>query len=181
MWKDCRWANVMVCMFPALVMAPPGSGNGRGGPQSGPLRFFHRWSSKLPIASWRDALLGASGAPVAGAQVWLNGDGQPTGSATTDADGRFVFGAVCEGAVSINASLGNSNEVLLQATGGNTNIVIRMSENRPYIGGASQTLTGTVYDSSGYPSTSARVVVTPSISWTDFWTSRRPMIKAPIP
>ncbi|HEY3762455.1 MAG TPA: carboxypeptidase regulatory-like domain-containing protein [Verrucomicrobiae bacterium] len=106
-------------------------------------------------------VLGENGSPAVGANVWMNGDGQPNGNAITDADGRFVFDAVCEGSVTLNANLKNASGQT-QAMGGNTNVVIRMESYRPYSGGNSQTLTGTVSDPAGSPIAGIRVVVTPS-------------------
>ena len=108
-------------------------------------------------------VLGTDGKPVAGAQIWMNGEGQPNGNATTDADGRFVYDAVCEGAVTVSANLkGAAGQA--EALGGDTNVVIRFDARArvTYAVASPQTLTGTVYDSSGKPAVGARVVVTPT-------------------
>jgi len=108
-------------------------------------------------------VLGADGKPVAGIEVYMRGEGQPNNNAITDADGRFAFDAVCEGAVTVSAnSKGASGQA--DAMGGDTNVVIRFdARNRVnYVTAAPQTLTGTVYDSSGKPAVGARVVVTPT-------------------
>jgi protocatechuate 3,4-dioxygenase beta subunit len=116
---------------------------------------------KLADRKLAGRVLGTNGAPVAGVQIYMQGEGQPYGNATTDANGRFVFDAVCEGAVSVSANLkglyGNA-----QAMGGDTNVVIRFNSRQVYMTAASQTLTGTVFDSSGNPAVGARVVVTPT-------------------
>jgi len=107
-------------------------------------------------------VLGANGKPVAGAQIFMQGEGQPNGNATTSADGRFAFDAVCEGAVTVSANMKGSYGSA-QAMGGDTNVVIRFdARNRSVMAAAPQTLTGTVYDSSGNPAVGASVVVTPS-------------------
>jgi protocatechuate 3,4-dioxygenase beta subunit len=108
-------------------------------------------------------VLGADGKPVAGAQIWMRGEGQPNrNDAATDVDGRFVYDAVCEGAVSVSANFKNFSGSA-EAMGGDTNVVIRFdARNRVVNAAAPQTLTGTVYDSSGKPAVGARVVVTPS-------------------
>ncbi|HEX5398965.1 MAG TPA: carboxypeptidase regulatory-like domain-containing protein, partial [Verrucomicrobiae bacterium] len=93
-------------------------------------------------------VLGTNGTPVADAQVWLNGEGQPNGNATTDARGWFHYDAVCEGALTVSANFkGLSGSA--EAMGGDTNVVIRFStQNRVYMASTPQTLTGTVFDSS---------------------------------
>jgi len=108
-------------------------------------------------------VLGTDGKPVAGAQIWMNGEGQPNGNATTDADGRFVYDAVCEGAVTVSANLkGAAGQA--EALGGDTNVVIRFDARArvTYAAASPQTLTGTVFDPSGKPAAGVRVVVTPT-------------------
>jgi protocatechuate 3,4-dioxygenase beta subunit len=112
-------------------------------------------------------VLGTNGAPVAGAQIFMQGDGQPTGNATTDADGRFAFDAVCEGPVTVSANMKGLNGSA-DAMGGDTNVVIRFNaQNRVYMSAAPQTLTGTVYDPSGNPAVGTSVIVTPSFGAQD--------------
>jgi protocatechuate 3,4-dioxygenase beta subunit len=107
-------------------------------------------------------VLGTDGKPVAGVQVWMNGEGQPSGNATTDADGRFAFDEACEGAVTVQANLKGANGST-EAMGGDTNMVIRFdARNRAYVAAPPQTLTGTVSDPSGKPAVGARVIVTPT-------------------
>jgi protocatechuate 3,4-dioxygenase beta subunit len=107
-------------------------------------------------------VLGTNGTPVAGVQLWMRGEGQPDGNATTDAKGKFAFDAVCEGAVSVSANFKGAYGSA-EAMGGDTNVVIRFNaRSRSYVAAAQQTLTGTVYDSSGKPAVGVRVVVTPT-------------------
>ena len=105
-------------------------------------------------------VLGTNGKPVAGVQVWMNGDGQPNGNAMTDADGRFSFD-VCEGPITVNANsqglYGNAD-----AMAGDTNVVIRFNSNNRAFAQNTLTVSGTVYDSSGRPSISAHVAVSPA-------------------
>ena len=118
---------------------------------------------KLADRKLAGRVLGTDGKPVAGVQVYMRGEGQPYGNATTDSDGRFAFDAVCEGAVSVSAnSKGASGQA--EAMGGDTNVVIRFdARNRvTYAAAAPQTLTGTVFDPSGKPAVGARVIVTPT-------------------
>jgi hypothetical protein len=67
--------------------------------------------------------------PVARANVFLNGQGQPNGSVRTDEKGRFKFDEVCEGPAqlfaSIRSSYGNA-----RAEAGDTNVVIRLGVNQ---------------------------------------------------
>lgn len=92
----------------------------------------------------------------------MNGEGQPQGNAMTDDNGRFVFDAVCEGAVTVYANL-NDASGSADAMGGDTNVVIRFdARNQVYMAASPQTLTGDVTDSSGNPAVGASVVVTPS-------------------
>ena len=123
---------------------------------------------KLADRKLAGRVLGTDGKPVAGVQVWMRGEGQPNGNATTDADGRFVFDAVCEGAVTVSANL-KSAYGSAEAMGGDTNVVIRFdARNRvTYAASTPQTLTGAVYDPSGKPAVGARVVVTPTWGTVD--------------
>ena len=125
---------------------------------------------KLADRKLAGRVLGTNGAPVAGVQVWMQGEGQPNGNATTDADGRFVFDAACAGAVTVSANLKGAYGSA-EAMGGDTNVVIRFdARNRYYTADSPQTLTGAVYDPSGNPAVGARVVVTPN--WGSVDTAR---------
>jgi protocatechuate 3,4-dioxygenase beta subunit len=110
-------------------------------------------------------VLGTNGAPAAGVQVYINSnEDQVNANATTDANGRFVFDAVCEGAVRLSANFKGASGSA-EAMGGDTNVVIRFDARSRVVYSnptASQKLTGTVYDSSGKPAVGARVVVTPT-------------------
>jgi protocatechuate 3,4-dioxygenase beta subunit len=122
---------------------------------------------KLADRKLTGRVLGTNGAPVAGVQIWMQSEGQPNGNATTDADGRFVFDAVCEGAVSVSANLKGAYGSA-QAMGGDTNVVIRFdARNVSYMAASQQTLTGVVYDPSGNPAVGVRVVVTPAWGTVD--------------
>ena len=113
-------------------------------------------------------VLGTDGKPVAGVQVYMRGEGQPNrNDAATDADGRFVYDGVCEGALTVSANFkGASGQA--QAMGGDTNVVIRFDARNRVVNAASpQTLTGTVFDPSGKPAVGARVIVTPTWGQND--------------
>jgi protocatechuate 3,4-dioxygenase beta subunit len=77
----------------------------------------------------------ADGQPVAGARVMLQGEGQPPGSATTDAKGRFAYESVCEGEVVLSVTGRNgrfgglSTRARTQARGGDTNVVVKLGNN----------------------------------------------------
>ena len=69
--------------------------------------------------------------PVARANVYMYGQGQPNISVRTDDKGRFKFDEVCEGSVQVSASsqraYGN-----VRAEAGDTNVVIRLGVNQSY-------------------------------------------------
>lgn len=106
--------------------------------------------------------------PVAGCNVYLNGEGQPSGNTRTDREGRFAFDHVCEGAVQVSAnsqqSYGN-----ISTEGGDTNVVLRLGQT---YGSSSDSkmhkLTGTVTDADGKPVAGAQLAVFPvnnSMNW----------------
>jgi len=99
--------------------------------------------------------------PVSGANVSLNGDGQPTGQMTTDSKGRFHF-KVCEGQVQVMAN-GRNTFGNISAESGDTNVVLRLGQN--YNGGTGvkpHKLTGVATGPDGQPASDARVTVFPS-------------------
>lgn len=105
-------------------------------------------------------VLGENGKPVANAQVFFNGDGQPNGNTQTDDKGRFSFDAVCEGPLSVQANAQGSFGSQ-PAMGGDTNVVIRMGQ-AIQMGMASATVSGRVYDRAGNAAVGVPVIVTPS-------------------
>ncbi len=76
-------------------------------------------------------VVGEDDKPVARANVYMYGEGQPNHSVRTDDKGRFKFDAVCEGTVQLSASLqsayGNA-----RAEAGDTNVVIRLGARQSY-------------------------------------------------
>jgi protocatechuate 3,4-dioxygenase beta subunit len=110
-------------------------------------------------------VVGPEGGPVAGAEVSFSGTGQPNRPATlSDSAGRFVFDAVCEGEVFLNAHSSGPPEVSpgvptfrtsragLKARAGDTNVIIQLHD--PNYGatfGRYLTTTGRVFDPSGAP------------------------------
>jgi len=69
--------------------------------------------------------------PVARANVYMYGQGQPNGSVRTDDKGRFKFDQVCEGSVQLSVSsqraYGNA-----RAEAGDTNVVIHLGVSQSY-------------------------------------------------
>ncbi|MGD0743862.1 MAG: carboxypeptidase regulatory-like domain-containing protein [Verrucomicrobiota bacterium] len=107
-------------------------------------------------------VLDADDKPVPGTYVNLNGDGQPSGNARTDREGRFRFEHVCEGSVQLSASsqrsFGN-----ISAEGGDTNVVLRLGQTYSSSPGAqTHKLKGVVTDADGKPAAGAQVVVFPN-------------------
>ncbi len=76
-------------------------------------------------------VLGAEGKPLPGAQVSINGNGQPNGNMRTDENGHFQF-KVCAGPIQIFAwsqsGSGQNNSGNTQARGGDTNVVVKMGD-----------------------------------------------------
>lgn len=105
-------------------------------------------------------VLGTNGKPMANANVFINGDGQPNGNATTDEKGNFVFDAVCDGPIDVQANA-QGNFGNQQTVGGDTNVVIRMGS-YAQAGMPTSTVSGRVYDPKGNPARDIQVVVTPS-------------------
>jgi protocatechuate 3,4-dioxygenase beta subunit len=115
-------------------------------------------------------VLDADDKPVAGANVNLNGDGQPGGNARTDRGGRFRFEHVCEGAAQLSANNRNSYGNI-SAEGGDTNVVLRLGQTYSRSPGSTmQKLKGTVVDDDGKPDAGAQVAVFPSNGNGPRWT-----------
>jgi protocatechuate 3,4-dioxygenase beta subunit len=72
-------------------------------------------------------VLGVGGQPVPGVRVTVTGVGQPTTNTLSDDSGHFTLN-VCEGPVNVNASVQGANG-RAQATGGDTNVEIKLSPN----------------------------------------------------
>jgi protocatechuate 3,4-dioxygenase beta subunit len=108
--------------------------------------------------------------PVAGVNVNLNGENQPTSHTRTDREGRFHFDHVCEGTARVNA---NSNRLFgnASAEGGDTNVVVHLGQQAAMInsGSATHKLKGTVTDADGKPDPGAQLAVFPAFNdlrWT---------------
>jgi protocatechuate 3,4-dioxygenase beta subunit len=92
-------------------------------------------------------VVGPDNKPVSGAQVQINGTGQPYGNTRSDAEGHFVFKQVCEGPINIFAysqSMNNNGQIIpgqVQTFGGNTNVLIKIGVNQPGIAQVPQRLT----------------------------------------
>ena len=111
-------------------------------------------------------VLGPNSKPVAGANVNMQGDGQPFGQTTTDAAGHFSFDAVCDGPVRLYANHQGDGAYLnadIQAQGGDTNVVIRFTVNGQGGGPNTRTVTtsGKIMDASGAPVGGARLSIMP--------------------
>ena len=80
---------------------------------------------KLPDRKLAGQVVDEEEKPAAGLQVTLQGEGQFFASARTDENGRFTFGAVCDGAVRLMAS---RQKAYASATveAGETNVLLRL-------------------------------------------------------
>jgi hypothetical protein len=67
--------------------------------------------------------------PVARANVYMYGQGQPNGSVRTDDKGRFKFDEVCEGSVQLSANA-RGPYGSARAEAGDTNVVVRLGVNQ---------------------------------------------------
>ena len=129
---------------------------------------------ELPLAdqSLAGVVLDENGKPVANARVNTYGPRQVNVNGTTDAQGRFSFGKVCAGPISLQAMLdtpgGNPAAFQPQAfghatsVGGDTNITIRLRA-QPNLGRPMTPvkITGTVVDPKGKPARNALVTLFP--------------------
>ena len=113
-------------------------------------------------------VLGPEDKPFPKANVQLSGSGQASATAMTDDQGRFAFGALCEGTVRLfaNGQVAGVNYVsgYIQAQSGATNLLIRFERNIPQgsspgsvVNEAMVTNSGTVLDPSGAPVSGALV------------------------
>jgi len=117
---------------------------------------------KLANLKLAGQVLDADDKPVAGANVSLNGEGQPNGNVRTDRDGRFTFAHVCEGTAQLSANSRNSFGNI-SAEGGDTNVVLRLGQTYSSSPGATtHKLKGVVTDAGGQPVTGAQVAVFPN-------------------
>jgi protocatechuate 3,4-dioxygenase beta subunit len=121
-------------------------------------------------------VLGTDGTPAIAARVNISGSGQPVSNTVTDATGHFDFN-VCEGTVSILANgTGAVARAHVMATGGDTNLVLRLTNNsivRPAAAATppaarngvltrtTQMITGAVLDPSGAPVPGVAVAIMP--------------------
>jgi hypothetical protein len=84
---------------------------------------------KLADRELAGQVLGTDGKPLPGAEVSINGKGQPNGNMRTDENGRFHF-KVCAGPIQIFAwsqsGAGRNNSANVQARGGDTKVVVKM-------------------------------------------------------
>jgi hypothetical protein len=114
---------------------------------------------KAPNLTLSGHVLEADGRPAIGARVTFSGEGQPSTNTATDATGHFTVN-VCEGPVTVIV-IGQRATGSAKATGGDTNVVVRLasgnriangaSSTQVAVGGGLETIKGTVFDPSGAP------------------------------
>jgi Carboxypeptidase regulatory-like domain len=121
----------------------------------------------LALADQRIAgvVLDADEKPVANANVYVYGEGQPGVNAKTDAKGQFSFNQVCAGPIQLNANTQNGGHGSVNAEGGDTNITVRFGVRESYRGSrAASKVTGTVADPDGKPAAKVWVSLFPTFS-----------------
>jgi protocatechuate 3,4-dioxygenase beta subunit len=102
-----------------------------------------------PIAG---VVLGSDEQPVADANIFGYGDGQPSVNGKTDTKGRFSFKEVCAGPIQLNVSAPNGGNGSVTAEGGDTNITLRLGVRETYTASRSTSkVAGTVTDPEGKP------------------------------
>jgi protocatechuate 3,4-dioxygenase beta subunit len=117
---------------------------------------------KLANLKLAGQVLDADDKPVAGANVNMSGEGQPSGNVRTDREGRFSFDRVCEGQVQLSANA-QSTYGNVSAEGGDTNVVLRLGQSVGTVSGSTaHKLRGTVTDTGGKPVAGAQVAVFPT-------------------
>jgi protocatechuate 3,4-dioxygenase beta subunit len=97
---------------------------------------------KLADRDLAGQVVGADDKPVIGAQVQINGNGQPSENIRTDSSGHFSM-KVCEGPVQVFAYTQNNGQFIqgqARATGGDTNVLVKVSVNQPRIARSLQRL-----------------------------------------
>jgi uncharacterized GH25 family protein len=103
--------------------------------------------------------------PVADANIYGYGEGQPGVNGKTDAKGRFAFSQVCAGPIQLNANTRNGGYASVSVEGGDTNITLRLGVRAAYGSSSSGSrLTGMVTDAAGKPAAKAAVCLFPSFS-----------------
>jgi protocatechuate 3,4-dioxygenase beta subunit len=123
--------------------------------------------SELALADQRIAgvVLDSDDKPVANANLYGYGEGQPNVNGKTDAKGRFSFNQVCSGPIQINANTPNGGYGSAAVEGGDTNITVQIGVRETY--SASRTaskVSGKVTDPDGKPAPKVFVSLFPSFA-----------------
>jgi uncharacterized GH25 family protein len=110
-------------------------------------------------------VLDANEKPVANANVYGYGEGQPGVNGKTDAKGQFSFNQVCAGPIQLNANMQNGGHGSVNAEGGETNVTIRLGTSGTIMAARpSVKISGTVTDPDGKPEAKVWVSLFPSFS-----------------
>jgi hypothetical protein len=126
---DGRFAIKAVPTGPKFMIYASAAGYGRSRqefePEPGTNRLeLATFSLKLANRDLAGQVLNEQEKPASGIQVSLSGDDQPSGTASTDRQGRFRF-KVCEGQVQLYAHADNSY-ANIRAEAGDTNVVLQL-------------------------------------------------------
>jgi protocatechuate 3,4-dioxygenase beta subunit len=123
----------------SLSVSAPGYGSATRRVQADETQTNHLvlppFTLKLANLKLEGQVVDADDQPVAGIRVTLQGEGQTSGSATTDAKGHFAYDSVCEGDVVLSVASRNvrsgrpSYRGRAQARGGDTDVVVKLENN----------------------------------------------------
>ena len=120
---------------------------------------------ELALADQRIAgvVLDSDDKPVANANIYGYGEGQPTVNGKTDAKGRFAFKQVCAGPIQLNVNTPNGGLGSVATEGGDTNITLQIGVRETYaVSRTASKVTGTVTDPEGKPAPKVLVSLFPS-------------------
>jgi hypothetical protein len=123
---------------------------------------------ELALADQRIAgvVLDSDDKPVANANIFAYGEGQPSVNGKTGTKGRFSFNQVCAGPIQLQANTPNGGFGSVAAEGGDTNITLQLGVRETYSSSrpSASKVTGIVTSPDGKPAAKVWVSLFPSFS-----------------